>query len=188
MQKNDSFEKIKEIMADNPNIRIGELLEKAGLVDSKTIQQALELQKSNHKKIGEIFVDMGIIDQKFVDKVAYIQTGIETVYLNELNLNSNDPMYKIIPSQLARQLTVVPIEKTDSTLTVAMTNAKDEQAINILKEKTGLDIKTKFAKNEDIHKKIDELYPKKNIVLYEVTPDKKAHHDKSSKDKSFTLT
>ena len=45
---------------------MGEILVKSGLIDDETLAKALEIQKSQKRRLGQILVDMGVSDV-FID-------------------------------------------------------------------------------------------------------------------------
>ena len=84
--------------------KLGELLIQANLIDQKTLENALEIQKTQKKKIGQILMDMGDIDDEMI---------AESIQRNSsFNIIHRESMFKVdvfIPrprpfqqSQLAR--------------------------------------------------------------------------------------
>jgi hypothetical protein len=58
---------------------LGDMLVRAKLINVHQLEEALEAQKTNLKRIGEILVDAEALDRETVQKVATLQT-CETVY------------------------------------------------------------------------------------------------------------
>jgi len=52
------------------SIRIGEILIKEKIINENDLDSALNLQKTNNKKLGKIFVDMGFLD--YLDLIKYL--------------------------------------------------------------------------------------------------------------------
>lgn len=64
----------------------------------------------------------------------------------------------LIPEPVARKFTVVPFDKSEGVLDVAMANPLDLQIIQFLENKSGMRIKAYMAVPEDINKAINEQY------------------------------
>ncbi|MGM0426580.1 MAG: response regulator [Thermodesulfobacteriota bacterium] len=64
-------------------MKLGEYLVKAGLIDDDTLAQALEIQKTQRRRLGQVLVDMGVADEviiaKAMDGIAKVMKGLTTI-------------------------------------------------------------------------------------------------------------
>ena len=56
--------------------KLGEYLVEFGLIDEKTLDKALEIQKIEKKRIGQILIDMGVADDEVIAKALASQLKI----------------------------------------------------------------------------------------------------------------
>ena len=66
--------------------RLGEILIEAGLIDEKTLENALETQKVQNKKLGDVLVDMGAVKETHIADVLSKQLGIQYLRLNKVKI------------------------------------------------------------------------------------------------------
>ncbi len=131
------------------NLRLGEILINQGLINSEQLKKALETQKiENKKKIGEILVSQGAINQRQLNQA--LQYVYETEYIELDDVILDPEIIALIPKRIALRYKLVPLSKENNTLTVAMANPLDINAIDYIKEYTHMDINPKFASESEI--------------------------------------
>jgi len=97
-----------------------------------------------------------------------------------------------IPEYIAKLYQAVPVEEKDGKLIVAMVDPEDYQAIEFIKKKTGLEIKTYLATQEDIGHVLEQ-YPglegeiEKEIKKAEIPKELKMA-EKKIEEEDFTKT
>ena len=131
------------------NLRLGEILINQGLINSEQLKKALETQKiENKKKIGEVLVSQGAINQRQLNQA--LQYVYETEYIELDDVILDPEIIALIPKRIALRYKLVPLSKENNTLTVAMANPLDINAIDYIKEYTHMDINPKFASESEI--------------------------------------
>lgn len=139
------------------NLRLGEILINQGLINSEQLKKALETQKiENKKKIGEILVNQGAINQKQLNQA--LQYVYETEYIELDDVILDPEIIALIPKRIAMRYKLVPLSKENNTLTVAMANPLDVNAIDYIKEYTHLDVNPKFASENEIINALTNYY------------------------------
>lgn len=139
------------------NLRLGEILINQGLINSEQLKKALETQKiENKKKIGEILVNQGAINQKQLNQA--LQYVYETEYIELDDVILDPEIIALIPKRIALRYKLVPLSKENNTLTVAMANPLDVNAIDYIKEYTHLDVNPKFASENEIINALTNYY------------------------------
>ncbi len=136
---------------------LGELLVQQGLVNQKTIDEAIRLQIGTNRRLGKILVRMGALtEDKLVDVLA-AQLGIKPT---DIISSFSADMTEKLPRYMCRKYDVIPLRmKNNNILEVAMSDPSDQQAINDLEQYTGNVIEPLLARQSDIAKQIVELIP-----------------------------
>ncbi len=139
------------------NMRLGEILINQGMINSEQLKKALTEQKAdNKKKIGEILVSQGAIDQKQL--LQALQHVYEAEYIELEDIILDPEIVSVIPKRIAVRYKIVPLSKENNTITIAMANPLDVNAIDFIKEYTKSNIVTKFASEEDITNALSSYY------------------------------
>jgi len=63
--------------------KVSDCLVDAGLIDQKTVANALEIQKVQSKKLGQVLIDMGVADDHEIAKALAKQLDIPLLNLLE---------------------------------------------------------------------------------------------------------
>jgi type IV pilus assembly protein PilB len=136
--------------------RIGDLLIEKGLITTAQLNDALKIQSQTGRKIGNILVENSIISEP-----QLIETISERLKIPLLSLDSVviDPgVVSLIPVEVARRYTLMPVFRIAGHLTVAMADPLNIIAIDELKYITGLDIKRVISSHSSIIASIDQYY------------------------------
>lgn len=136
--------------------RLGALLLEAGYITENQLQYALQLQKDKGIKLGEILLQENIITEKQLIEVLEFQMGIP--YIN-LNKNSIDPQIpQLIPEDLARKYSLIPIKKEGNRLVVAMLDPLNIFAIDDIQLITGLNVQPVFTTKQELLHALEQYY------------------------------
>ena len=111
--------------------RIGEILLHMNKVSESQIQEALIEQKSTKSKLGVILVKNGIIQEDDLVHVYSLQLGYQKAN-DELLLNVDPKVASTIPEEFARQNSVLVLEKSNTSIKVAMEDPEDITCIDSL--------------------------------------------------------
>lgn len=109
--------------------------------------------KKTKKSFEELILEKGIINKEDLLKIKAEITKIPTANLDQFIDNS---LMNIIPENIIVNNFVLPIAKDKKFLTIAINDPWDEDLIQFIKKKTGLEIKTEYAPA----KKIIETFKK----------------------------
>jgi len=139
------------------NLRLGEILIKQGVIKPEQLKKALDAQKTDSKKkIGDILISQGIISQKQLNQA--LQHVYETDYIELGDVVLDPEIISLIPKKIAVRYKLIPLNKENNTLTLAMANPLDVNAIDYIKEYTKLDIIPKFANENEILNALSSSY------------------------------
>ena len=136
--------------------RMGAVLVQAGKISQKQLEAALAAQRETGGRLDSKLVGLGYLkDQELVDFLSK-HFGVPAVDLSQIKVDA--AVIKIIPAELARKYTVLPISKAAARLTVAMTDPTNVFALDDIKFMTGYTVEPVVASEEALRVAIDRFY------------------------------
>src|SRR6476661_677719 len=141
-----------------PNIpdKLGELLVCSGRIDQTQLNEALALQKEQGGRVGTNLVKLGYLTEKQLVESLSQHFNVPSVDLNGVEIE--EAVLKIIPADLARKYTILPVTKTGATITVAMIDPTNVFAMDDVKFMTGYRVEPVVASESGIRAAIDRYY------------------------------
>jgi type IV pilus assembly protein PilB len=140
-------------------VRIGELLLKEKLISPEQLQQALSAQKANGGKLGYNLVKMGFVKDEQVTALLSKQYGVPAINLTQFKIDPT--IVKLVPTETARKYQIIPLSRSGSTLTIAMTDPTNVFAMDDIKFMTGYTVEPVVASEVAITDAIEKYYPGK---------------------------
>jgi type IV pilus assembly protein PilB len=138
-------------------VRIGELLLKEKLISPEQLQQALGQQKSNGGKLGYNLVKMGFVKDEQITALLSKQYGVPAINLSSFKIDLT--IIKLVPTETARKYQIIPLSRSGSTLTIAMTDPTNVFAMDDIKFMTGYTVEPVVASEVAITDAIEKYYP-----------------------------
>ena len=138
-------------------VRIGELLLKEKLITPDQLQQALGQQKSNGGKLGYNLVKMGFVKDEQITALLSKQYGVPAINLAQFKIDLT--VVKLVPTETARKYQIIPLSRSGSTLTIAMTDPTNVFAMDDIKFMTGYTVEPVVASEVAITDAIEKYYP-----------------------------
>src|SRR5581483_1619324 len=138
-------------------VRIGELLLKEKLISADQLQQALAQQKSNGGKLGFNLVKMGFVKDEQITALLSKQYGVPSINLAQFKLDPT--IIKLVPNETARKYQIIPLSRSGSTLTIAMTDPTNVFAMDDIKFMTGYTVEPVVASEIAITEAVEKYYP-----------------------------
>src|SRR3978361_433697 len=138
-------------------VRIGELLLKEKLITPEQLQQALTQQKSNGGKLGYNLVKMGFVKDEQITALLSKQYGVPAINLAQFKIDLT--IVKLVPTDTARKYQIIPLSRSGSTLTIAMTDPTNVFAMDDIKFMTGYTVEPVVASEVAITDAIEKYYP-----------------------------
>ncbi|MBT4790196.1 MAG: type II secretion system ATPase GspE [Halobacteriovoraceae bacterium] len=144
--------------------KIGELLLQFTSLTEEQLNEALSIQKEEHKLLGDILLTKNYIHPHDIIKVLCHQVNIP--YLQEIKVDEIDPnIVTGISINYAKQHEILPILESESSITIAMSDPFDFNAVNdlngIYKKKIHIAVATPLK----IQDAINKVYEKANQNL-----------------------
>lgn len=141
------------------NKQLGELLIERGVINQRQLEKALVVHKEKGGLIGEILVELGFAKEEDIAQALTAQYGFPFLPLG--NYDINPEIIKIIPSRVAKQYMLIPIDKIGNNLTIAMSNPLNVQAAEDVELLTNCSVQTFVSTSSDIKKAIEKYYKEK---------------------------
>ena len=138
---------------------LGQILVERGVIDSTQLQKVLEVQKHDGGLIGEIIIEQGFANEEDIAYCLSLQFGYP--YLSLENYEISQDIGKIIPKNVCAHYCLIPIDRIGNTLTVAMANPLNIQAIEDLEDIVHCDIQVFVSTPSDIRGSIEKFYQEK---------------------------
>src|SRR6476469_7158091 len=138
-------------------VRIGELLLKEKLITAEQLQQALSQQKSNGGKLGYNLVKMGFVKDEQITSLLSKQYGVPAISLAQFKIDPT--IVKLVPTETARKYQMIPLSRSGSTLTIALTDPTHVFAMDDIKVMPGYTVEPVVASEVAITDAIEKYYP-----------------------------
>ena len=139
--------------------QLGDLLLEKGVLKKEQLEKALKIQKEKGGLLGTILVGLGYAKEEEIAQAITIQYGFPYLPLSSYEIDRN--LIDIIPENVARQYCLIGIDKIGDTLTIAMANPLNLQAVEDIELMTGCKAQTFVSTMTDINNAIDKYYKKK---------------------------
>ncbi len=135
---------------------MGDILIKEDVINLDQLKTAIQEQKETGKRLGETLLNLGYIDEHQL--VAYLskQYGVPAINLDQFDISLD--VLKSISRESAIKHKLIPINKSGSTLVVAMSDPSNIFAVDDLKFATGHNIEVVVTSERSIRNAIEKLY------------------------------
>ncbi|MCP5519932.1 MAG: Flp pilus assembly complex ATPase component TadA [Verrucomicrobiales bacterium] len=134
---------------------LGERLMNVGLLTRPQLDLARREQRLRSHQLSKVVVDLGLVDPENVADFLANQAATERVHLSKLVL---DPaVVDVVPRGLSREHRLLPIDRNNGSLTLAMSDPCDIRAIDRVRQITGLELHIVAATEQEILDQLDRL-------------------------------
>ncbi|MEA1927212.1 MAG: ATPase, T2SS/T4P/T4SS family, partial [Candidatus Auribacterota bacterium] len=137
------------MLETNENRFVARLL-KLGLIDQEQLEAA---EKSGTHPIYQAIIDQGFLSKDQVYEHLADDFGVAYIDLN--NFTIEEDQLTLLPEELARKFTVIPVFSMEKNLGLAMADPGNVEAIDQVGRYTGLTVDPFLSAEEDIKKIID---------------------------------
>jgi len=144
------------ITNSRPKTSLGEALVQMQIITADELLRARETQRERGGKLSEALVSLGFIQ---VEELASFLSIMWNVPLIDLKTHVIQPeALALIPEELARKNTLIPLQIVGDALMVVMADPDDYITVNDIFTRTNMKIQVAFANAADIRKAIDIYY------------------------------
>jgi type II secretory ATPase GspE/PulE/Tfp pilus assembly ATPase PilB-like protein len=138
---------------------LGQILIGVGMIAEAELEEALELQKTTGKRLGETLEDMGVCTRDDVEWAISHQFDIPIVRINK-NLLDQEAI-DAIPAGVARAFRLFPTLIVGDEINVVMADPTDTKALEKVASITGLSVNIAIGMPSEIDELIREYYDAK---------------------------
>ena len=138
------------------NKQLGELLVERGIISREQLAMALTYQQEKGGLIGEVLVELKFAPEEDIAQSLTCQYGFP--YLPLANYEIDQEVVRAVPENVCRQFCLIPIDKIGKSLTLAMANPLNIQAIEDVELVAGCTVQTFVSTTTDIKKAIAKYY------------------------------
>jgi len=137
-------------------LRLGDFLARRGLITQQVLDQALVEQRQSGKRIGEILLDSGHVTE--AQLLPLLSDHLKVPYTDVSSLTLGPEELDLLPEDLARKYTALPIGRYGKRLELVMADPLDYEAVQDLSFATGSKVTAKLGSRSKILEAINRFY------------------------------
>ena len=141
------------------NKHIGDLLVERGSIHRENLNVAVAYQKEKGGLLGEILVELKFATEEDIAHALTRQYGFP--YLPLANYEIDSEVITSVPENVCRQFCLIPIDKIGKSLTLAMADPLNVQAIEDVELLSDCSVQTFVRTATDIKNSINKYYKAK---------------------------
>ena len=143
--------------------RLGDILVSTGKITNVQLQDALKLQKTLGKKLGEILVANNMVTEDEIVECITEQTGIKSVNLNTIVFDKK--IFNFVSENLCNKYILIPFGFEGNKIKVGLSDPLNIFAIDDVTISSGFEVESYIANKEDIQKFIKIYYSSKEVSI-----------------------
>ncbi len=136
--------------------KIGEVLVAANLIDAEQLGNALTIQKGKNKRLGKVLVELGYVDEVQVAQALAKQLSLPLVDCKKYTITKD--ALATVPKEVAERRIVMPLQRDDKNLLLAMANPLDWELHKDIAFKTGLKVSVAVSPETPLLNAIEHHY------------------------------
>ena len=157
-------------MATNvAEVRLGDLFVREGLIEAGQLAEALKDAKESGTRVGFSLVKLGFVAENELTRMLSKQYRLPAVDLEKVTVE--EKIYRLIDGEMAYKHLVLPLRKVGRTLTVAMANPSDMEAVDVLRFKTRFDIEPVIVGEYPLRNHLERYYGASEDAMDELLGD-----------------
>ena len=146
---------------------MGDILVELGVITSEQLQAALKQPNLEQRRLGAVLVALGYATEEDIDTAVSTRLGIP--YFTSFEGMLDPEVSLLIPEAMARKLLIVPVLRTEDTLSVGMVNPSDTDAIDEVARLSGLHVQPIMTTLANLFDGIQQVYGHKKAAAPELT-------------------
>ena len=141
------------------NKQLGEVLVERGIITKDELTLGIAYQQEKGGLIGEILVTLKFASEEDIAQALTCQYGFPYLPLSSYEIDLE--VIKAVHENVCRQFCLIPLDKIGKSLTVAMANPLNVQAIEDIELITGCSVQTFVSTSSDVRNCIGKYYKTK---------------------------
>ncbi|MCF6178622.1 MAG: type II secretion system ATPase GspE [Geopsychrobacter sp.] len=136
--------------------KLGEILQQEAGLSTQTIEDALQDQKLDPQRLGQILVSRHGLNNVALSAALAKQFGLS--FRPQLKAGAIGDLLSRLPLEYVREQSIFPLQRTETSLELAMSDPTNSTPINDLSALTGCQIEICLAPEEEILRTINQAY------------------------------
>ncbi len=137
-------------------INLGRLLLKENLVTPQQLEKAISHQNANGSKLDNAVATLGYVKEQEIRALLSRQYGVPSIDLAHFEVDPS--IIRIIPPETARKYQVLPLSRSERTLTLAMADPANVFAMDDVAFITGYAVEPVVASESSVEAAIEKYY------------------------------
>lgn len=150
--------------------KLGEILQKWGLVNEQQLGEALKIAQGQRKRVGETLVELGYVSETDIAKALGQQFNMEYIDLDRPDAISKENL-KLLPAEVIKKYLVLPISQINGTLKVLIHDPMDLDVLDDLTFRMNCKIETALGARGKIKEYIEQYMGGTRSAIDQVTKD-----------------
>jgi type IV pilus assembly protein PilB len=126
----------------------------SGFVTETDFDEAAKTASELDKEITDVLIFRGFINEDTIAKLISEHFGVPFANIKGTKIHSD--ILSLVPEKMARMYRIVPFEKKDSKLKLAMEDPENFEALEFAKRHTGLGVTPYYATHESLSKALGQ--------------------------------
>jgi type IV pilus assembly protein PilB len=143
--------------------RLGELLVREQIISPEQLQKAQESSKKTREPLSNSLVKLGVVKEDDLTQFLARQYGVPAINLAEFDIEPE--IIALVPKDVAKKHRVIPVNRADKTLIVAMSDPSNILALDDLKFLSGYNIEVVVASEASVNEALSRYYEAKDESL-----------------------
>lgn len=142
--------------------RLGEILVDSGALEQLALEKALSMQKDSGLKLGELLIKENFLTEQQILEAIQKQLDIPSINLDTVSIRPE--IINMLPGNLVRKYSVLPIDVVNGQLMVAMSDPLNYYAIEEIVAVSGHITRVSIALKDSIAENINRYYGRSKAV------------------------
>ncbi len=143
-------------------LRMGDILVERGVITPEQLQAALKQPNLELRRLGVVLVALGFATEDDITKAVSERLGIS--YFTSFEGLLDREVASLVPEAMARKLLIVPVLRTEDTLSVGMVNPSDTDAIDEVARLSGLHVQPIMTTLANLFDSIQQVYGHETVA------------------------
>src|SRR5205814_3338059 len=127
-----------------------------GLVTEEQLGPVRQEADSTGEGVVDTLVARKVVTPSQVAQAKASQFGVEFINIGEMRLT--DDVISAVPRHIAKKYNVVPVDRHDNTVTVALSDPSDLDTLDSLRHLLNIEVEPRVASPDDIEEALGQYY------------------------------
>jgi type IV pilus assembly protein PilB len=138
--------------------KLGDVLVANRLVTPEQLTRAVAVQPKSGKRLGQILVEQGAVSEDDIAWALSTQLGYPYIFLTPEIVDPD--AVRLLPEEFMRERNVIPILTFGHEMTLAMVDPTDQDAVEEVVARTGLQVKRALALSSNVEEMQNRFFPR----------------------------